>query len=61
ELTIVTIAHRSSLITIADEVIALDKGQMIAQGRFAEMKSDPGSPLSALLAGDIAASGPLES
>ncbi|MEL6541210.1 MAG: ABC transporter ATP-binding protein [Pseudomonadota bacterium] len=61
ELTIVTIAHRSSLITIADDVIALDKGKLVAQGRFAEMKGDPGSPLSALLAGDIAASGPLES
>ena len=54
KLTIVTIAHRSSLITIADDVIALDRGKVVASSSYAEMKSDPNSPLSRLLAGDIA-------
>jgi len=58
ELTIVTIAHRSSLITIADEVIALDSGRVIAQSTYAAMKSDPESPLSRLLTGDVSASAP---
>ena len=54
-LTIVTIAHRSSLITIADDVIALESGRVIASASFAEMKSDPSSPLSQLLMSDMGA------
>ena len=54
-LTIVTIAHRSSLITIADDVIALESGRVIASASFADMKSDPSSPLSQLLMSDMGA------
>lgn len=52
ELTILTIAHRPSLITFADDVIALAKGKVIAQASYDDMKRDPSSPLSQMLIGE---------
>lgn len=51
-LTILTIAHRSSLITIADDVIALDGGKLVAHCSYAEMLANPESPLSRMFTGD---------
>jgi len=52
QLTILTIAHRPSLIAFADEVIALERGKVAAQGSFADMRGDPNSPLARMLQGD---------
>lgn len=54
EMTIITIAHRPSLITFADDVIALDGGRLVEQASYAEMKADPNSQLARMLAGDAA-------
>lgn len=52
ELTIVTIAHRPSLITFADDVIALENGKIIEQGQFEDLRSNPESVLSKMIKGD---------
>lgn len=39
EMTIVLIAHRLSTVINADKIIYLDKGKVIAEGTFAELKS----------------------
>lgn len=52
KLTIVTIAHRPSLIAFADDVIALERGRVSALGSFADLRDDPNSPLAQMLQGD---------
>ena len=52
QLTILTIAHRPSLITFADNVISLQKGVVTEKGSFADLKQNPDSFLSKMLAGD---------
>ena len=52
KLTIVTIVHSASLLEFADDVIALEAGRVVARGTYAEMKSDPSSPLSRMIAAD---------
>lgn len=54
-LTIVTIAHRPSLIAFADAVVTLERGKVAEQGSYADLKARPGSALSRMLAGEAAA------
>ena len=39
EMTVVLIAHRLSTVQLADKIIYLDKGQVVAEGTFAELKA----------------------
>lgn len=52
ELTILTIAHRPSLIAFADDVIAMESGCCVEFGRFADLSRDPSSRLSQMLRGE---------
>jgi len=52
ELTVVTIAHRPSLITFADDVIALERGQIVEKGSFSELRSRKDSILTKMIEGD---------
>lgn len=52
DLTVVTIAHRPSLITFADDVIALENGRVIEKGSFSELRANPNSALSKMIEGD---------
>lgn len=52
ELTVITIAHRPSLITFADDVIALENGRIAERGTFSDLRSDPDSALSKMIEGD---------
>lgn len=49
QLTILTIAHRPSLIAFADEVIALVDGRVAETGRYADLKARGGSALARML------------
>jgi ABC-type multidrug transport system fused ATPase/permease subunit len=40
EMTVVLIAHRLSTVKKADKIIYLDKGEIIAQGSFSELKAE---------------------
>jgi ATP-binding cassette subfamily C protein len=51
-LTCLIIAHRPSLITSADRVIAMEDGRVIEEGGFAELRSDPKSALARMVEGD---------
>lgn len=49
DLTILTIAHRPSMIDLADNVIAIEAGKVIEQGSFKELAARPESRLAQLL------------
>lgn len=53
-MTILTIAHRPSMISFADRVIAIENGRVVESGRFDKLSKDPHSQLSRLLAGEQA-------
>ncbi len=57
ELTILTIAHRPSMIRFADDVIALEAGQVVEQDAYDALLKDPGSRLSQMLEGEQASAG----
>ena len=52
--TVVTIAHRPSMIEFADWVVALDAGRVTETGAFADLASDPSSRLAKMLAAESA-------
>lgn len=52
EITIVTIAHRPSMIRFADNVIAIEAGKVVETGAFAELARRPGSRLRDMLDGE---------
>ena len=52
EVTIVTIAHRPSMIRFADDVVALEDGRAVEHGAFAELAADPDSRLARMLRGE---------
>ena len=51
-MTIVTIAHRPSMIAFADRVIAVNDGKIVEAGVYADLAEAPGSYLARLIAGD---------
>lgn len=57
ELTILTIAHRPSMIRFADDVIAIEAGRVVEQGAYDELVKDPQSRLAQMLVGEQATAG----
>ena len=54
QITILTIAHRPSMIRFADDVIAVEDGRCVETGSFAELAADPQSRLARMLDGEKA-------
>lgn len=52
KLTILTIAHRPSLLGLADQVVALAEGRILEKGTYAELSSRTGSTLAMLIVGE---------
>lgn len=57
EITIVTIAHRPSMIAFADQVVAVENGRIVETGAFAEVLGRADSRLARLMAGEQRAEG----
>jgi ATP-binding cassette subfamily C protein len=53
-MTIVTIAHRPSMVSFADYVIAINAGQVVECGRFAELASRRNGLLSTFMRSEAA-------
>jgi ATP-binding cassette, subfamily C, bacterial len=51
-MTIVTIAHRPSIIAIADRIIAIENGKVVESGRYEELVGFRESKLSELMSGE---------
>lgn len=52
KLTILTIAHRPSLISFADNIIAIDGGRVVEEGRYEALAAVPNSALAQMLGND---------
>ena len=52
-MTILTIAHRPSMIAFSDHIVALENGEVVEEGAFSALRSDPLSRLSRMLAGEM--------
>jgi ATP-binding cassette subfamily C protein len=52
KVTVVTIAHRPSMIAVADWVVAIDGGQIVETGAYAEIAARPQSRLRQVLAAE---------
>ncbi len=52
KLTILTIAHRLSMIDFAEDVIAIEEGRVVEAGRFDQLAADPHSRLAMMLRGE---------
>ncbi|CAN5359764.1 ABC transporter ATP-binding protein [soil metagenome] len=52
QMTIVTIAHRPSMIAFADWIVAIEAGQVVEAGRFGTVVADQDSRLSRLMIGE---------
>jgi ATP-binding cassette subfamily C protein len=52
ELTILTIAHRPSLVSFADHVIALEDGRIVEQGTYEELAARNESRIGRMIAGE---------
>jgi ATP-binding cassette, subfamily C, bacterial len=55
-MTILTIAHRPSMIAFADWVVALENGRIVEVGQYQRLKEKSGSRLSRMLSGEQAES-----
>jgi ATP-binding cassette, subfamily C, bacterial len=51
-MTIVTIAHRPSMITFADRILAIEEGRIVENGGFGEVMNAPRSRLGRLMAAE---------
>lgn len=52
KVTILTIAHRPSMIAFADQVVTFSQGRMVEAGSFDVLKADPNSQLSRMISGE---------
>lgn len=52
KVTILTIAHRPSMIAFADQVVTFSHGKVVEVGSFDVLKADPNSHLSLMIAGE---------
>lgn len=57
-MTILTIAHRPSMIAFADWVVAIESGRIVEVGQYRRLKAKSGSRLARMLSGEQAGSGP---
>ena len=53
-MTILTIAHRPSMIAFADWVVAIENGLIVEVGQYQRLKAKSGSRLSRMLSGEQA-------
>jgi ATP-binding cassette subfamily C protein len=53
-MTIVTIAHRPSMISFADSVVAIEDGKVVETGPYSRLIEKPGSRLSRMVASEQA-------
>jgi ATP-binding cassette subfamily C protein len=51
-MTVVTIAHRPSMVAFADRVIAIQDGQVIQSGAYADLAQQADGYLHSVIAGD---------
>jgi len=51
-MTILTIAHRPSMIAFADWVVAMEDGRIVEVGQYHRLKAKPASRLSRMLSGE---------
>lgn len=51
-MTIITVAHRPSMISFADWVLAVDQGRLVEAGAFRELRAKPGSAISRMMDGE---------
>ena len=51
-MTILTIAHRPSMIAFADWVVAMEDGRVVEVGQYQRLKAKPASRLSRMLSGE---------
>jgi ATP-binding cassette subfamily C protein len=51
-MTVLTIAHRPSMIAFADWVVAIENGRIVEVGQYQSLKEESGSRLSRMLSGE---------
>jgi ATP-binding cassette subfamily B (MDR/TAP) protein 1 len=51
-MTVIIITHAREMMMIADHIIMLDKGRVIEEGSFSELKKKKGSAFGRLLRGE---------
>ena len=51
-MTIITVAHRPSMISFADWVLAIDHGRLVEAGGFRELRNRPGSAIARMMEGE---------
>lgn len=56
-MTVITVAHRPSMINFADWVLAVDQGRLVEAGTLKDLSSRPGSAVARMMAGENGASG----
>lgn len=54
QMTIITVAHRPSMISFADWVLAVDQGRLVEAGGFVELRRNPGSAIARMMDGEMA-------
>ncbi|TPM53517.1 ABC transporter ATP-binding protein [Mesorhizobium sp. B2-2-3] len=59
-MTILTIAHRPSMIAFADWVVAMENGRVVEVGQYRRLKAKAGSRLSRMLSGEQSESEPAD-
>lgn len=52
-MTIITVAHRPSMISFADWVLAIDRGRLVEAGGFGELRRKPLSSISRMIEGEL--------
>ncbi len=56
-MTIITVAHRPSMISFADWVLAIDEGRLVEAGGFIDLRRNPGSAIARMMEGEMASQG----